>query len=134
MTHPRDIPEASAQKNVKSETGGQVVLALHGTLEKYSRKAGFISQPIQADFKIRTVMNYVVVEKKERDVPTEEQLKTALKKCGGIPSSCRGDDSKRTLDFTGKVRLHEYHFELIKVVPLSNTLSWTFTWKTNSSE
>lgn len=72
-------------------------------------------------------MHFVSVEKNQASAPSAEDLKKAMIMCNGQPGEVTGDNSKRTLTFTGEISHTTYENTLIEVAKGRRT-SWNFIW------
>ncbi|MGD7704702.1 hypothetical protein [Microlunatus sp. Y2014] len=73
-------------------------------------------------------MHFVRVEKNDNSAPTEAQLTEAMNDCGGTVVSVEGNNSARTVHFTGDVNHTEYENKLQEIVPNARRTSWNFVW------
>lgn len=72
-------------------------------------------------------MHFVTVEKNQASAPSAEDLKKAMILSNGQPGEVTGNNSARTLTFTGEISHTTYENKLIEVAKGKRT-SWNFTW------
>lgn len=73
-------------------------------------------------------MNFVIVEKNNNNVPSEQQLEAALSAVGGDPIAIEGTPASRKITFTGEVNHTDFENELISKVSGARRTSWNFVW------
>jgi hypothetical protein len=72
-------------------------------------------------------MSFVVIEKNQASVPSDQDISTALVQSGGAAISIQGTNASKRVDFSGVVNHTVFENNLIAVAKGKRT-SWNFTW------
>ncbi|MDZ5431735.1 hypothetical protein T3H00_03545 [Pseudomonas fluorescens] len=78
-------------------------------------------------------MSFVKVEKNQSSAPSEADMKKAMIESGGQPAEVTGNNTVRTLTYTGVVNHTTYENKLIEVAKGKRT-SWNFVWADASAK
>lgn len=73
-------------------------------------------------------MNFVAVEKNKNSAPSDAELTKAMTFAGGTDISVSGDNSKKTVTYSGVVNHNTFENKLIEIVPGARRTSWNFAW------
>ena len=72
-------------------------------------------------------MSFVKVEKNQSSAPSEADMKKAMVESGGVPGEVTGNNTARTLTYTGLVNHTVYENKLIEIAR-GRRASWNFVW------
>ncbi|MDJ0593389.1 MAG: hypothetical protein QNJ72_25950 [Pleurocapsa sp. MO_226.B13] len=75
---------------------------------------------------------FVIIEKNQKSVPSDEDITKAMKESGGTVTKIEGNNSSKKVTFTGDVDHNTFQNNLEKVAKGKKT-SWNFVWADSES-
>jgi hypothetical protein len=72
-------------------------------------------------------MPFLIINKKEKSVPSDPAITTAMESCTGQVTKIEGNNSSKRVDFTGDVNHNNFENELERIAK-GNKMSWEFQW------
>lgn len=70
---------------------------------------------------------FVEIEKNKKSVPSNEDIRKAMRESGSDVTNIEGNNSHKRVDFIMEVNHNDFENNLIKVAKGKRT-SWNFTW------